>query len=143
MRDSHNSVPKKLLNMKPGYRYLPSSSLRSKPIASVGSLRNEGCLVLPACPLGLRMDLIGLFFESLSGTLCLLWSSSGSLFLGLYGPQEGRRHDLALFRQSNIELALEEALVIDGRQFYIYGDVAYMLRPWLQVAYDRILPTEQ
>ena len=51
------------------------------------------------------------------------------LIFSLYGPQEGRRHDLTLFRQSNIELAREEALVIDGRQFYIFGDAAYMLRP--------------
>jgi nuclease HARBI1 len=57
------------------------------------------------------------------------------MVLDLFGPVEGRRHDMHLFRQSGIEDDLQRALVVGGRQYYIYGDPAYVLRPYLQVGY--------
>ena len=54
----------------------------------------------------------------------------------LFGPLESRLHDMTLFRVSNLETALERSLLIDGRQFYIYGDSAYVLRSYLQIAYQ-------
>ena len=61
----------------------------------------------------------------------------------LFGPLESRRHDMTLFRDSQIESALQRSLMIDGRQFYIYGDSAYVLRPFLQIAFQGAALTEE
>ena len=50
----------------------------------------------------------------------------------------GRRHDLTLLRNSQIELTLQENMLIDGKQYCIYGDAAYLLRAWLQTAFPRL-----
>jgi len=57
------------------------------------------------------------------------------LIFHLFGPEEGRRHDMTLFRHSGIEADLARSLVVGGRQFYIYGDPAYVLRPYLQIGF--------
>ena len=54
------------------------------------------------------------------------------LFLHVWGPLEGRRHDMTLYRRSGMDQLLEEALYMEGVQYYLYGDPAYVLRPWLQ-----------
>lgn len=59
-------------------------------------------------------------------------STPDGLIAALYGPVEGRRHDLTLLRQSGWEYIMSESFNVDGRQFYIYGDSAYLLRPWMQ-----------
>jgi hypothetical protein len=51
------------------------------------------------------------------------------LIISLYGPVEGRRHDITLYRFSNIEDKLKA--IHEDCGAYIYGDPAYMLRPWL------------
>lgn len=59
------------------------------------------------------------------------------LMFHVAGPVEGRRHDMTLFRQSGVAGVLQEALIIEGRQFFICGDPAYVLRPYLQVCFPR------
>ena len=51
------------------------------------------------------------------------------LIFPLYGPEVGRRHDVNLLSESGIEERLENCLLIIERQFYLYVDAAYMLRP--------------
>lgn len=58
------------------------------------------------------------------------------LIFNVGGPIEGRRHDMTLFRLSNIEEDLARALLINGQQHYIYGDSAYVLRAYLQVPFQ-------
>ena len=53
------------------------------------------------------------------------------LIFSLYGPEVGRRHDLTLLRNSGISERLQNCLTIGDRHYYIYGDAAYVLRPWL------------
>ena len=75
---------------------------------------------------------------------CLIYqtiTTPDGLIFSLYGPQVGRRHDLTLLRESGIEQKLESCLLLSDRQFYIYGDAAYVLRPWLQTAFDRATAT--
>ena len=60
------------------------------------------------------------------------------LIFKLYGPEVGRRHDLTLLRESGLQDRLRLCLKINDRHFYIYSDAAYMLRAWLQVAYQRV-----
>jgi nuclease HARBI1 len=53
------------------------------------------------------------------------------MVLNRFGPVEGRRHDMYLFMHSGIEDDLQRALVVGGRQYYIYGDSAYVIRPFI------------
>ena len=72
---------------------------------------------------------------------CLMYqtvTTPDGLIFHLYGPEVGRRHDLTLLRESGLQDRLRICLKINDRQFYIYGGAAYMLRPWLQVAYPRV-----
>jgi nuclease HARBI1 len=57
------------------------------------------------------------------------------LLLNLFGPMEGRRHDMTLYRASEIDHLFSTSLFIQGQQYYVYGDSAYTLRPYLQVAF--------
>eukprot|EP00171_Calliarthron_tuberculosum_P008950 IDg8950t1 len=59
------------------------------------------------------------------------------LIFHIYGPIEGRRPDTYLYRKSGLEEHMKTKLIIEGTQHYIYGDSAYVLRPWLQTAFPR------
>lgn len=75
---------------------------------------------------------------------CLVYltvSTPDGLVLYLYGPEVGRRHDMTLYRQSGVDDQLRETLLIDAQQFYIYGDPAFVLRPWMQVGFNRAFAT--
>jgi nuclease HARBI1 len=63
-------------------------------------------------------------------------SAPDGLALRFAGPVEGRRHDMAIFSESNIEDDLAAHLSIDGRQYCIYGDSAFVLREYLIVGFD-------
>jgi len=65
------------------------------------------------------------------------------LFSHLFGPWEGRRHDMTLYYESGLDVVLPDALMIGGSQNYIYGDAAYMVRPWLQAAFSGVMTDEQ
>lgn len=57
------------------------------------------------------------------------------LIFNLFGPVEGRRHDMTLYHQSGMDGHLRDTLVVDGEQYYLYADAAYVLRAWLQIAF--------
>ena len=38
------------------------------------------------------------------------------------GPLEGRLHEWTLYVRSGVDEQLEEILLVEGRQFYVYGD---------------------
>ena len=65
------------------------------------------------------------------------------LFFYLFGPWEGRRHDMTLYHKSGLDDVLPDALVVDGEQHYLYGDAAFMIRPWLQAAFCGNLTEQQ
>lgn len=77
---------------------------------------------------------------------CLIYQTvttpDGLLFY-LFGPEVGRRHDMTLYRESGLGTVLEEGMVIDGKQYCIFGDAAYILRAWLQTAYQSISASPQ
>lgn len=75
---------------------------------------------------------------------CLIYqtiTTPDGLMFYMYGPEVGRRHDMTLYRQSGIGDELAAVLLIDGKQYCIYGDAAYLLRPWLQTAHPRLNAT--
>ena len=65
------------------------------------------------------------------------------LLFSLYGPEVGRRHDLTLLRDSGWNEILQECLNVEGSYYYIYGDSAYLLRPWMQRPFSRGLSTAE
>lgn len=75
---------------------------------------------------------------------CLIYqtvTTPDGLIFYLYGPEIRRRHDISLYRQSELDGSLEETQNINGRQMYMYGDAAYILKPWLQVGFSRTFAT--
>lgn len=57
--------------------------------------------------------------------------TTDALLFYLYGPGIGKRQDMKLYRDGRIDAELKKALVIDGQQFWLYGDADYIIRPWL------------
>lgn len=65
------------------------------------------------------------------------------LLFHVYGPVEGRRHDLTLYRWANMDVELERTFQMDYRNFCAYGDSAYLLRTWLQIELSGDVTPEQ
>ena len=65
---------------------------------------------------------------------CLFYqtlSTPDGLMFALYGPVVGRRHYLTLFHESGWEELFSNCLNVNGIQYYVFGDNAYLLRPWM------------
>jgi nuclease HARBI1 len=58
------------------------------------------------------------------------------LLFHIFGPFEGRRHDMHLYAESGLDEILSEELLIDGFQHYIFGDSGYTLRPYLMTPFE-------
>lgn len=43
---------------------------------------------------------------------------------------------MMLYHQSGMFDYLRDTLVVDGEQYYIYADAAYVLRAWLEIAFQ-------
>jgi DDE superfamily endonuclease len=62
----------------------------------------------------------------------------------VFGPFEGHCHDMHLYCESSLDSILGERLLIEGVQYYIYGDSGYMLRPYLITPFSGVnLTAEQ
>lgn len=57
------------------------------------------------------------------------------LVFALWGPEVGRRYDLTLLRKSGWKAVLEDGLLIQGSQYHIYCDPAYLMMPYMQVPF--------
>jgi len=57
------------------------------------------------------------------------------LVFHMYGPHEGRRHDMVLYYESGMDDDLRQTLLIDGVQHCLYGDSAYVLRAWMHTGH--------
>jgi nuclease HARBI1 len=55
---------------------------------------------------------------------------NGMIF-NIFGPWEGRRHDMTLFRASGIGENLSNGLIINSQQYYLYADSGYVSRPYM------------
>lgn len=49
-------------------------------------------------------------------------------------PLEDRRHDMIIFRQSNLHLMRPEGLRIAGEQSYVYVESGFVMRPRMPVS---------
>jgi hypothetical protein len=62
-------------------------------------------------------------------------SAPDGLILHLYGPINGRMHDMTLYRESDINSIIQSSMNSLGVQYCLYGDPAHCLRPYLQVGF--------
>lgn len=53
------------------------------------------------------------------------------LILYLYGPEVGRSHGLKWYRRSEMEIELNKKMKISNMKYLVYGDIAYILFPWM------------
>lgn len=63
---------------------------------------------------------------------CLLYlaiTTPDGLILYMYGPEEGLRHDITLYRKSNLDVIMEQGFMIAGDQYYAYGNSGFVMRP--------------
>ena len=75
---------------------------------------------------------------------CLIYqtvTTPDGLMFYLYGPEVGRRHDMTLYRESGLDVSLQQNMVVDGKQYCLYADAACILRVYLQVAFPRASST--
>ena len=73
------------------------------------------------------------FYSGHKGTHFLKFQSvttPDGLLFHLFGPMEGRRHDITMYREA-------------GLQYCLFGDKAFLLRPWMQVAFPEPVDGEQ
>jgi DDE superfamily endonuclease len=56
--------------------------------------------------------------------------------ISCFGPFEGRRHDMHLYAESDLDDILGEGLLINGTQYHLYGDSWYALRPSLITPFE-------
>ena len=64
--------------------------------------------------------------------------TANGLIANLFGPIEGRKHDAAMLRESNLLVELRQfSHSANGNQLCIYGDPAYSLREHLQGPFRR------
>ena len=72
---------------------------------------------------------------------CLVYqtiTTSTSLILSLYCPEESRRHDMTLLHNIGISEALSSCLLINRKRICMYGDAAYILRVWMQTVFHSV-----
>ncbi|CAB1116004.1 unnamed protein product [Ectocarpus sp. CCAP 1310/34] len=62
----------------------------------------------------------------------------------LWGPMLGRRHDVTLLGQSGLLAVMMDSFNdAEGEPYYIYGDPAYHVSPWLQAPFKGVLTPDQ
>lgn len=73
---------------------------------------------------------------------CTVTSPDGLIFY-CEGPVEGRRHDLFLLNFTGLDDDLRSGLLIDGTQYYVHGDSAYVnhVRAWILCGFPRAYET--
>lgn len=64
-------------------------------------------------------------------------STSDGLIMNPHGPVESRRSDGFIFKLSKLGIQMEEKFVTAGKLYCIYGDQAYVLRPWVYTSCSR------
>lgn len=77
---------------------------------------------------------------------CLIYQSvttPDGLMFSLFGLLEGCQHDMNLLRQSKWNDLLRDKLYREGTWFYIHGNFAYLLRPWMQRTFKRGISSKE
>jgi nuclease HARBI1 len=96
----------------------------------------DGTLVEIARPSGIQQRAT---YSGHKGHPGLKWQvirTPDGLVFHIFGPCEGRRHDMHLYAESGLDEILSEELLIDAVQHYVFGDSGYTLRPCLMTPFE-------
>lgn len=63
------------------------------------------------------------------------------LIYHFYGPEVGKKHDMTLFQRSGFPTLLSTCLYVNGKQYALFEDSAYIMRSWLQVGLPSVIAT--
>lgn len=64
--------------------------------------------------------------------------TSNGLVPYMYGPEERRRHNLALYLESNLADIMQDLQLTNDEQFYVYGDSCFVIKLSMQVGYFKL-----
>jgi hypothetical protein len=103
----------------------------------------DGTLIEIARPAGLMKRATHSGHKRRNGLKWQCITAPDGLFLHVFGPFEGRRHDMHLYTESGLDGVLSDALLIDGAQNYLFGDSGYAIRPHLITPYEGSVLTQQ
>lgn len=62
-------------------------------------------------------------------------STPDGLIFTMYGTGAGRLYDMFLYHNNGWDQIFQQTRFIDGLQFYVFGEKAYMIRPWMRQRY--------
>ena len=48
---------------------------------------------------------------------------------------------MTLYAKSDMDVILSEKLFIVGKQYFVYGDTTYVLRPWMKNGFPAVTET--
>jgi nuclease HARBI1 len=96
----------------------------------------EGNLVEIARPSGIQQRATYSGHKRRPGFKWQVITTPDGLLFHIFGPFEGRRHDMHLHAESGLDEILSEELLIDGVQHYVFGDSGYTLRPYLMTTFE-------
>jgi nuclease HARBI1 len=96
----------------------------------------DGTLVEIALPRGMLQRAAYSGHKRRPGLMWQVITTPDGMLFHIFGPYEGRRHDMDLYAESGLDNILGENLLIDGVQHYTFGDSGYMLRPYLMTPYE-------
>jgi nuclease HARBI1 len=65
----------------------------------------------------------------------VITTPDGMLF-HIFGPYEGRRHDMHLYAEPGLDDILSKNILIDGVKHYLFVDMGYALRPYLMTPFE-------
>jgi hypothetical protein len=126
-----------------GRLYAGKISLKSRNATQhcVGFI--DGTLIEIARPAGLMQRATYSGHKRRNGLKWQCITAPDGLFLHVFGPFEGRRHDMHLYTESGLDGVLSDALLIEGAQHYLFGDSGYAIRPHLITPYEGSVLTHQ
>jgi nuclease HARBI1 len=96
----------------------------------------DGTLVEITRPSGIQQRATHSGHNRRSGLKWQVITTPDGLLFHIFGPFEGRRHDMHLFTQSGLDEFLREELSIDAVQHYVFGDSGYTPRPYLRTPFE-------
>jgi hypothetical protein len=95
----------------------------------------DGTLIEIARPPGILQRAVYSGHKRRPGLKWQVITTPDGLLFHVFGPSEGRRHDMHLYAESGLDGILGENLKLDGVQYHLFGDSGYTIRPYLMTPF--------
>lgn len=77
-------------------------------------------------------------FKRAHCSVYLTITTSDGLIMFMYGPKEGRRHDMSICRKRNFDEAMQRSLMIEGEQFMFTATTDLSWGPGCKLVLPRV-----